>query len=159
MKNKLYTILLAAATLGFASCSKDFLEKYPSENISGDQLADLSQQDPAILDGYLSGLYAKMYEVGSGGTTNHDDFGQKGFDIYTDMLAGDMVLGGDNYGWYLNIANLSATENYTLNEAYIPWRYYYSVVFNANNVIATLGGNDVVPSTEVSSISLSNSDA
>ena len=149
MKNKLYTILLAAATLGFASCSKDFLEKYPSENISGDQLADLSQQDPAILDGYLSGLYAKMYEVGSGGTTNHDDFGQKGFDIYTDMLAGDMVLGDENYGWYLNIANLSATENYTLNEAYIPWRYYYSVVFSANNVIATLGGNDVVPSTEV----------
>ena len=149
MKNKLYTILLAAVTLGFSSCSKDFLEKYPSEQISNDQLVDLSQQDPAILDGYLAGLYAKMYEVGSGGTTNHDDFGQKGFDIYTDLLSGDMVLGGDNYGWYTNVANLSATENYTLNEAYIPWRYYYSVVFNANNVIQTLGGNDAELTNEV----------
>jgi hypothetical protein len=149
MKNKLYTIILAAAALSFSSCSKDFLEKYPSEQISTEQLVDLSQQDPSILDGYLAGLYAKMYETGSGGTTGHDDFGQKGYDIYSDLLSGDMVLGGDNYGWYLNIANLTATENYTVNQAYTPWRYYYSVIFNANNVIETLGGNDAELSNQV----------
>ena len=41
-----------------------------------------------------------MYTFGVGGTTGHDDFGQKGIDIYTDMLESDMVLAALNYGWY-----------------------------------------------------------
>src|SRR5690606_38046273 len=101
------------------------------------------------LNGFMAGLYSKMYEVGSGGTTGHDDFGQKGYDIYMDMLAGDMVLGGDNYGWYLDVANLTSPLNYASNRAYMPWRYYYSVISSANAVVETLGGNDATPDNPV----------
>lgn len=135
--------------LYFTACQKDFLVKYPSEQISQESIEDLVNQDPRILDGYMNGIYAKMYEAGSGGTTGHDDFGQKAYDVFTDMLVGDMVLAGDNYGWYVNIANLTAPTNYTVNQVYMPWRYYYSIIYMANSVIRDLGGNDFTPEEEV----------
>jgi hypothetical protein len=53
-----------------------------------------------------------MY-TSSGGTTDHDDFGQKGYDIYTDMLCSDMVLAGLNYGWYSRMVDYQATVDFT----------------------------------------------
>jgi hypothetical protein len=87
-----------------------------------------------------------MFTVGVGGTTGHDDFGQKGIDIYTDMLQSDMVLGALNYGWYSNVARYQASIDFTRNEVYIPFRYYYRQIFGANTIIDILGGNDNVPS-------------
>lgn len=55
-----------------------------------------------------------------------------------------MVLGGVTYGWYTSVARYQATTNYTYNEAYVPWRYYYRIIMSANSVIDALGGNDVV---------------
>ena len=140
----LYTGAIAA-TLLVSSCKKDFLETKPSENISPGQIADASTQDPTLLKGAVSGLYSTMYNTGTGGTTNHDDFGQKGYDIYGDMLASDMVLGAVTYGWYSGVVRYQSTKDYTSNPAYQPWRYYYRIIFAANNLIETLGGNDAVP--------------
>src|SRR5690606_2056683 len=93
-----------------------------------------------------SGLYATMYNLGTGGTDlDHDDFGQKGYDIYGDMLSSDMVLGALNYGWYSNIARYTAPKDFTRIETYKPWRYYYRIVFAANTVIDALGGTDANP--------------
>jgi len=89
-----------------------------------------------------------MYNIGTGGTAtdpndvDHQDFGQKGFDIFSDMLSSDMVLGALNYGWYSTIADLTATLDYTTEEGYMPWRYYYRIIFAANGVIDALGGTD-----------------
>ncbi|HMR84618.1 MAG TPA: RagB/SusD family nutrient uptake outer membrane protein, partial [Niabella sp.] len=55
---------------------------------------------------------------------------------------------GLNYGWYSNLARYNATIDYTRNENYKPWRYYYRIVFGANNVIDALGGTDVVPESD-----------
>jgi hypothetical protein len=43
----------------------------------------------------------------------HDDFGQKGYDIYGDMLSGDMALSISTYGWYTTITQFQATQDYT----------------------------------------------
>jgi hypothetical protein len=65
-----------------------------------------------------------MYTAGSGGTTDHDDFGQKDMTFYTDMLCSDMVLAGLNYGWYSRMVDYQATVDFISN--YKPWRYYYN---------------------------------
>lgn len=123
--------------LGSTSCREEFLHTEPTETISN---------PPA--QGKLYGLYSMMIKIGVGGTTAHEDFGQKGIDIYLDLLSGDLALSRDTYGRYTRVANMSGMVDLTRNENYIPWRYYYRIVYAANDVIVGLGGNDAVPKKE-----------
>jgi hypothetical protein len=141
MKLNFY-ITCTALLLALSGCGDDFLDKKPSEQLSKEQIADAAKKDPNLLNGNIAGLYSTMYNTETGGTTNHDDFGQKGYDIYSDMLASDMVLGALNYGWYSTVARYQATKDYTQNADYQPWRYYYRIIFSANTVIDALGGTD-----------------
>lgn len=141
-----HKVLLIPALVGsviMTGCKKDYLESKPSEFISSDQLIEASKLDPNLLNGNIGGLYTTMYITGTGGTTGHDDFGQKGYDIFTDMLSGDMVLGAVNYGWYSTIARFQASTDFTRTANYMPWRYYYRVIFGANIVLDALGGANV----------------
>ena len=145
MKYKYFLSLVLAGFAMLTSCKKEFLQTSPTQFTTPDQLADAAKQDPKVLNGLVSGLYTTMFTVGVGGTTGHDDFGQKGIDIYTDMLQSDMVLGALNYGWYSNLARYQATVDFTRNETYVPFRYYYRQIFGANSIIDVLGGSDAVP--------------
>jgi len=142
-------IIIAILTgLSLTSCDKDYLDVKPTEFVTPEQVGGVSEYDPSILDGFLGGVYSTMYSIEVGGTTGDDDFGQKGIDIYTDMLAGDMALSRSGYGWYRTLTQLTETVDFTRNSNYIPWRYYYRIVFGANNVIKAQGGNDAEPETE-----------
>lgn len=125
-------LALGIASLALTtSCREEFLETAPTETVTG---ASLQQK--------LNGIYVMMINTGTGGTSDHDDFGQKGYDIYSDMLSGDMALEGLTYGWYSNIANLTAPSIPTNNVNYKPWRYYYRIIVAANTVIKDAGGNN-----------------
>lgn len=128
-----------------AGCESDFLETEPTEFITQEQLGEASQNNPDILRGTISGIYSLMFEEGTGGTTGHNDFGQKGVDIWTDFLSGDLALTQNTYNWYRNFVDYQTTVDFTRNENYIPWRYYYRIIRSTNIVITALGGNDAVP--------------
>ena len=141
MKRKFkYIIGLTIATLTIASCSDDFLETEPSEFISAEQVSEVAELDPSVREANVTGIYSLMFTVASGGTDAHDDFGQKGYDIYSDMLSSDMVLGGTTYGWYSSVARFQSTTDYTVLDNYKPWRYYYRVIFAANSIIEKYDG-------------------
>ncbi len=142
MKNKLYIFSVIALLFIMSNCGEGFLDEEPTRRLSPEQIAEAAESDPTVWNGFTAGLYSTMYITGTGGTTGHDDFGQKGYDIFSDMIVSDMVLAGTNYGWYTNIARFQATINNTLNSAYQPWRYYYRIIFSANSLIEVLGGND-----------------
>ncbi|MDR3272407.1 MAG: RagB/SusD family nutrient uptake outer membrane protein [Flavobacteriaceae bacterium] len=134
MKRIFKYLTIVALSLVAISCQDEFLETSPTETIS----------NPST-EQKLYGIYVMMINTGTGGTNlDHDDFGQKGYDIYTDMLSSDMVLAASTYGWYARLCNLSDPVNNTTNTCYKPWRYYYRVIAAANDVIADLGGNDAV---------------
>lgn len=145
MKTKYFLALMAISSAILGGCKKTFLETQPTAFTTPEQLSAAALQDPKLLNGSISGLYTTMFSTGVGGTTGHDDFGQKGIDIYTDMLASDMVLAGVTYGWYSNLVKYVATPNFTTNENYIPFRYYYRQIFGANTIIDILGGTDATP--------------
>lgn len=138
-------IILLALSVGlmFGACSKDFLELSATDTISKSDIDKVSENSPHLGAATLNGLYAYNVRAFSGGTTGHDDFGQKGFDIYTDMLAGDVNLNSAIYGWYSRIANLQNITNFTSNENYKPWRFYYYMVRGTNNVIAPYDGKEL----------------
>lgn len=149
MKNlKIY--ISALALMAFASsCKKSFLDEQPSERVSTAQEEQESKNDPQLLDARVNGLYTTMYQdftgdAADGNNQNHDDFGQKGYDIYSDMLSADLLLGATNYGWYTNVERYADTKNNTSAADYQPYRYYYRIIYGANNIIDLLGGDNAV---------------
>ena len=143
---KIYILsFLAVFLLIVTGCKKDFLVVHPTRVLTQQQIANAAKNNPDIVAGSMSGIYTLMFQDGTGGTTRHDDFGQKGYDIYSDFLSGDMALSISTYGWYRGLVDLTATVDFTNTDNYIPWRYYYRIIRSANTVIASLGGNDVVP--------------
>ncbi len=138
--------IIALLLLGTTACDKDFLEVRPTEFLTEDQIAEAAKNNPDVIAGSISGIYTLMFQTGTGGTDlDHDDFGQKGYDIYTDFISGDMALTVSTYNWYRGLTEFQDNTDYTDNTNYKPWRYYYRIIRSANSVIAALGGNDVVP--------------
>lgn len=144
-KRNLILSIFTPLLLVTVGCNSDFLETEPTEFITQEQLGDAATNNPDLIRGTVSGIYTLMFEVGSGGTTGHNDFGQKGVDIWTDMLSGDVALTQNTYNWYRNLVDYQATIDFTRNENYVPWRYYYKIIRSTNLVIDALGGNDAVP--------------
>lgn len=56
--------------------------------------------------GQALGTYSTTFAWQTGGTTNHDDFGQKSIDIATDLMSGDLAMSGETYGWFSDAARL-----------------------------------------------------
>ena len=123
---KIYVISFVTLLIsGFTGCKKDFLEVQPTEFLTEAQVAEAAKNNTDVLAGSISGIYTLMFQTGTGGTDlDHDDFGQKGYDIYSDFLSGDLALSISTYGWYRSLTELTATVDFTQNENDKPWRYY-----------------------------------
>lgn len=154
---KLLNITLLTLTLSISlSCSDELLkndgvsgEAQPTTNLTNAQLEQGALTNQNIPAAFITGIYAQMFQTGTGGTTNHDDFGQKGYDIYGDMMSGDMSLSVSTYGWYRSdITEFQAPLDFTRGRNRMVWRYYYRLIRSANNVIQTLGGNDFTPDAD-----------
>ncbi|MCG1035704.1 RagB/SusD family nutrient uptake outer membrane protein [Polaribacter sargassicola] len=148
MKNNFLRMVFAILIFStITSCEDDFLDTSPTSFINLEDTGATGELNPVILEATLNGIYSMMINTGTGGTTRHEDFGQKGYDIMTDFLSGDLALTANNYNRYGNFANLLSTIDYTSNFNYMPWRYYYRVIRSCNLVIKSLGGNDATPSS------------
>ncbi|WP_165732591.1 RagB/SusD family nutrient uptake outer membrane protein [Polaribacter sp. 20A6] len=157
--NILKTVFTLAVITSFLSCGDDFLEKSPTEFISAEDAGLTGELNPDISEATLSGIYSMMINTETGGTTAHEDFGQKGYDIFTDFLSGDLALTANNYNRYANFVNLISTVDYADNNNYTPWRYYYRVIRSANLVVNSLGGNDDIPESEAAKHALGQAKA
>ena len=143
MKRSLIYSLVAASVM-LTACSEDFLDPIRNTNqLTTADIADNADVNPALVAGTLEGIYSFMVDTG----TRHYDLGQKGVDIWLDIVSGDMALSANSYGWYQNTANLVSTVDFTREENRLIWNYYYKIVNISNNVIESLGGNDANPTT------------
>lgn len=146
-KKIIYSIV--ATSLLMVGCSEDFLDPVRDTRVlTVEEVTAAAEINPAIIQGGLDGLYNFLIEPG--GVTNpirHYDLGQKGVDIWLDIISSDMALSANSYGWYQNTANLVSTVDFTRQENAIIWTYYYKVISTSNEIINQLGGNDAVPSS------------
>lgn len=150
MKKIFNIVLLSAVTVALmVSCSKDFLENQGTEFLTSADLEEAASLDPEVTGGLMSGVYTLTFQTGTGGTTGHDDFAQKGYDVFSDMLSGDMALSQSVYGWYrASITEFQCTQDYTFTDNYQVWRHYYRIIRGCNQVIDGLGGTDFVPENQ-----------
>jgi hypothetical protein len=147
-----FKILLGIASLALltTSCQEDFLDQGPTGAIiNANQLADAIELNPKLGEATVTGIYATMFTTGTGGTSSQQDFGQKGYDVYGDMLSSDMALVTSTYGWYrARIHEMQAPNDFSQLENYQVWRYYYRIINLSNLVIESLGGNEFTPTTD-----------
>ncbi len=152
MKNLLKITLALTTMFGLYSCediidnSGDPETSQPTQLLTNAQLEAAAETNLGIPAAFVGGLYAQMIQFGSGGTSGHDDFGHKSYDVFSDMLSGDMALSVSTYGWYrASITEFGAPQDFTFGDNRQVWRYYYRIVRSANTVIQNLGGNDAIP--------------
>lgn len=146
MKKRNLIYCLVATSLLSVGCSEDFLD--PTRNTGLITTADVASNvdiNPALVEGSVNGIASLLIEPAGITGTRHYDLGQKGVDIWLDILSGDMALSANSYGWYQNTANLVSTVDFTREENRIIWTYYYKVVALSNLVINSFGGNDAEP--------------
>lgn len=142
-----YGLLSIFVVTGF-SCGNDFLEKSNenTQTLTSAQLEAAGQIDPEVTGALMNGVLSLTYAFGSGGTSGHDDFGQKAYDIFGDMLSSDVALSVSTYGWYrASITEYQAPLDFTFGDNRQVWRYYYRIIRGCNEVIDGLGGTDAVP--------------
>ena len=145
-KNVLKFIGGGLLVLGLSSCGDSFLETQPTELVSESTLAEAVELNPDLAVGTIDGIYSTMFTFGSGGTGGHDDFGQRAYEVFGDMLSSDMALSNSVYGWYrASITEMQATQDFTFTDNFQTWTYYYRQILNANLAMATLGGQDADP--------------
>jgi hypothetical protein len=147
---KINKLLLLFSALIIVSCNEDFLEEFPTSYITPEQIAEASVVNPDLQAATVAGIYESMYKYGTGSANdgfgrNDRDFGHRNYDIFGDMLSGDMALSAKNYGWYSEMSELTATVDYSEVNNYQTWRYFYRIVNLANIVIDGLGGTDATP--------------
>ncbi len=153
MKNFLKIFLTIGLVFGLSSCADEILDNggvagnsQPTRVLTSAQLEEASEINLGIPASFVGGMYAQMILQGAGGSTGHDDFGHKSYDIFSDMLSSDMALSVSTYGWYrASITEYQMGNDFTFGDNREVWRYYYRIVRSANTVIQNLGGNDAVP--------------
>ncbi len=165
---KILKLTLVAAILSFSfGCNEDILDNSgvsgvsnPTTNLTSAQLEQGGLTNLGIPAAFVGGMYAQMIQRSTGGTTGHDDFGHKSYDIFSDMLSGDMALSVSTYGWYrASITEFGAPQDFTFGDNRQVWRHYYRIVRSANTVIQNQGGNDAVPTVDANKYSMGQAKA
>lgn len=148
--NKIRKItLLALPTLLLvgSSCSKDFLEKEPTNLITEQQIQKNSVWNPDILLGQIAGATKVLYSSQQA-VSVHGEFGIKALDIENDILSGDMELINNRYSHFSGPAQLISTRITSLLYSYAGWRVGFKAVFAANKTIKSLGVDDITAPTD-----------
>ena len=151
--NKIFKYgLLTALTLISLSCGEDFLGDPALEgtaSLTSAQFEEAAAVDPEVTGALMAGVYSLTFTTGTGGSSGHDDFGQKAYDIFGDMLSGDLALSQSVYGWYrASITEFQAPQDFTYYDNRQVWRYYYRIIRGCNEVIDGLGGTEAIPENE-----------
>ena len=119
-----------ALVLGLSSCTEKFLEhELTGGTITQEELDQLGNTNYDR----VRGLYSIMFAYGG----DHQSFGQKSFDISTDILAADIALTNPGYGYWSSEANGTCSTISAGLTSYI-WSHHFLIIANANKLLNSL---------------------
>lgn len=127
MKNIIKAILTGALLILFARCGSDYLEKSPTTSVTDtDMFSTVAGAKTA-----LNGMHRSTYQYYG----NHGRFGQKAIDIALDFMGDDFLQFEYGYGWFVAWYQYLITTNDTSGDLEFAWKYYYSLIDNANQLL------------------------
>lgn len=147
---KIYKILIVLlfTIVGFAC--QDELDTNPTDSTSGDILfADVEKANVA-----LNGIYRAMYVAEEWSANWADEnFGVTAFILTYDLMGDDMVQneGGSGWFWFDYMYNVKSDYTHKSGRPYSVWFFYYTLISNANSIIAAQENMTGAPS-EINSL-------
>lgn len=128
-----YTLLIAAF-FSLYSCSEEFLELYPTEDVATASATETTGNLFLIINGIHRSLYIRYGAQGR--------VGQGALMLQNDFLGDDLVHTTRGNGWFVATAGWQSHTDATNADLLFPYRTYYRIVRNANTVI--VDGQDAV---------------
>src|SRR3954465_4706839 len=132
MKNKIILLCFLAAML-VGGCKKDYLEVTPTTSIASSDAFKTTANAWAALNGIHRSLYIQYYG-------QQDEGGQGANMTYMDMLGDDLVNPTTGNGWYISTYRWTAHRSATGTVPYFNYRFYYTIIANANMIIDNVDG-------------------
>lgn len=124
----IFTIIIFLFVFG---CSEDFLDLEPQAQVTPEQLSELPESKlVGVFQGKLNGVYGFLQRNGNIEREPHS--GVRSWDIVSDMMASDIVMTREGYGWYW--------DSYKINEHVATYRRTNGVWQTCYNQIYTLNG-------------------
>ncbi len=123
-KMRYYIFIL---TLFAASCSTDYLETAPTNQVADEVIFQTTDGAQTVIDGVLRDMRNQH-----GGENQHDQFGVKAIDLAVDLMGEDIVV--EQFHWFgtdYRFENRLASDQRPL---YV-WTLFYRIIYNMNGVI------------------------
>lgn len=140
MNTKYLYGLIVLAFLAITGCVK--LDTLPEgDTVTSSQKEEILSLSPAMAEAGVNAIFAKFtqYEPNADavGRKRHDDYGFPSIMLNTDHNGYDLVSSDVGYNWNGDDLDYS-DRDYTSAKSQINWNDLYSIIFTANNVIATI---------------------
>jgi hypothetical protein len=127
---KIFSFIIGFALILF-SCSDDYLETAPTNQISDLAVFQTIEGAQTVIDGVLRDMRSQH------GTQNqHDQFGIKAIDLCVDLMGEDIVI--EKFHWFgadYRFENRTASDPRSL----YAWSLFYRIIYNVNGVINNIG--------------------
>ncbi|MBE0666639.1 MAG: RagB/SusD family nutrient uptake outer membrane protein [Bacteroidales bacterium] len=145
MKRLIYsTLFVAALSLFMVSCSEDYLDTLPTDQVAAESAFTTTGNAMQA----LNGIHRLMYQQHN---SNQGQSGEGSVNINRDMLGEDLVMTSSGNGWYNNTYKWVDHRSETSSVDYAPWYLYYRIIANANMIINNID-NAVGPQEEKDAI-------
>jgi len=131
----IYSLIIAISGFFVVGCQKDYLDTTPTTQMSGDGM--FSTATGALVP--LNGIYRLMYTQGWSTTGNVQQCdGLTAWNLMGDVMGEDMVMKAQGSGWYWYDCIYNVKSRYTSSSwrSYDLWNGYYTLISNANYIIA-----------------------
>lgn len=147
MKTRYIYASFLAASLLFAGCQD--LDTFPEGGmVTSSQKEEVAEMNPERAEAQVNAIFAtfSQYMPNSSalGANRHNDIGYPTIILAMNSNGADVVSDNNGYNW----AGYDLTfedRQYTMNECQMVWNDLYSIIFAANNVIATYDENTQEP--------------
>ena len=134
MKKSFLLIFIIAFAMVYTSCSKEFLDEIPTEDVSESAATATTGNLFLVINGIHRSLYIRYGAQGTSGIGS--------LMIQNDVLGEDFVMTARANGWFVSASAWNDHTNANDSDNLFPYRTYYRIIRNANVVIT--GAEDAV---------------
>ncbi|MHC1780539.1 MAG: RagB/SusD family nutrient uptake outer membrane protein [Bacteroidales bacterium] len=130
---KIFYILTLVGLLSVSGCS-DMLDTDPTDKVSGTTIFSDAQNSLAA----VNGIYRMMYKSEWGGAWEPENGGLPAYILTFDIMGEDHIMDAAGSGWFWYDYAFDTWGDYsgTAGHQYQIWNFFYSMIKNANYIIA-----------------------